>query len=108
MTKRMDELEFAAIVAREQGGSPYYVASLCDDLIRLSKLHRTACERYCNEEGFVPATIERREALIVRALEGSGIGVTFQHDPRGATVKLIVPSGFTNDWGKEGVCVPTA
>ena len=30
----------------------------------------------------------------------------FSGDPRGAVVKLKVPSGFTNDWGRVGVCVP--
>ena len=30
----------------------------------------------------------------------------FQGDPRGAVVKLKVPSGKTDDWGQEGLCVP--
>lgn len=29
----------------------------------------------------------------------------FQYDPRGATVKLAVPDGFTDDWGREGICL---
>ena len=29
----------------------------------------------------------------------------FQYDPRGATVKIAVPDGFTDDWGKEGICL---
>lgn len=35
-----------------------------------------------------------------------GIKPDFQGDPRGAVVKLKVPSGRTNDWGQTGVCVP--
>jgi len=31
----------------------------------------------------------------------------FQGDPRGACVKLKVPSGKTDDMGREGMCVPT-
>lgn len=31
----------------------------------------------------------------------------FNGDPRGACTKLRVPSGRTDDWGGEGVCVPT-
>lgn len=27
-------------------------------------------------------------------------------DPRGCVVKLGVPSGSTNDWGREGICIP--
>ena len=30
----------------------------------------------------------------------------FQGDPRGAVVKLVVPSGRTDDWGQTGLCVP--
>ena len=30
----------------------------------------------------------------------------FNGDPRGAVVKLAVPSGRTDDWGRTGVCVP--
>lgn len=31
----------------------------------------------------------------------------FSQDPRGACVKIKVPSGKTNDWGQKGICVPT-
>lgn len=31
----------------------------------------------------------------------------FSGDPRGACVKLRVPSGKTDDWGQTGICVPT-
>lgn len=30
----------------------------------------------------------------------------FNGDPRGAVLKVKVPSGRTDDWGREGVCVP--
>jgi hypothetical protein len=32
----------------------------------------------------------------------------FTYDPRGATVKLHLPSGATNSFGGEGWCVPTS
>ena len=35
-----------------------------------------------------------------------GIVPVFQGDPRGAVLKLQVPSGKTNDWGRTGICVP--
>ena len=53
------------------------------------------------------AQLEKRIRAIVAEL-GDGFGVVFQGDPRGCTVKLTVPSGRTNDWGREGICVPTA
>lgn len=51
--------------------------------------------------------LEKRIKEIVAGL-GEGFGVIFQGDPRGSTVKITVPSGKTDDWGKEGICVPTA
>lgn len=51
--------------------------------------------------------LEKRIRAIVSEL-GEGFGVIFHGDPRGSTIKITVPSGRTNDWGKEGICVPTA
>ena len=53
------------------------------------------------------AQLEKRIRAIVAGL-GAGFGVVMGGDPRGCTVKVTVPSGRTNDWGKEGICVPTA
>src|SRR3989442_12847614 len=107
-SKRFDHFEFAAIVAKETNGrfNTSQIAHLCNDLARLTRFHRTACERYCNEADFKPETIDRIEIRIVKALEASGMGARFQHDPRGATVKLTVPSGFQNDGGQEAGGVP--
>lgn len=35
-----------------------------------------------------------------------GVEPIFSGDPRGAVVKLKVTSGKTDDWGREGICVP--
>jgi hypothetical protein len=51
--------------------------------------------------------LETRLRAIVASL-GRRFGVIFSGDPRGATVKITVPSGRTNDWAREGICVPTA
>lgn len=62
-----------------------------------------------NEHGTVPrinvreAAIERRVSALCAA---HGLVPVFNGDPRGAVLKLKVPSGVTNDWGREGVCVP--
>jgi hypothetical protein len=37
-----------------------------------------------------------------------GCKPVFQGDPRGNTLKIVVPDGYTNDWGREGICVPTS
>jgi hypothetical protein len=51
--------------------------------------------------------LERRIREICAAL-GPGFEPVFNGDPRGATVKIRVPSGRTNDWGGIGICVPTS
>ena len=53
------------------------------------------------------AQLEKRIRTLVAEL-GEGFSVVLGGDPRGCTVKLIVPSGKTNDFGREGICVPTA
>lgn len=124
MTKRLDHMEFAAIVADEvafealrlRGNSrvtlPRNAALICDRIIRLAKSHHLAQEQLCNgyNVSFYEAKSDGLERLLRAAVAelGERFGVVFQGDPRGATVKLTVPSGYTNDWGNEGVCVPTS
>jgi hypothetical protein len=48
--------------------------------------------------------VERVEKLCAKI----GCKAIFQGDPRGNTIKVQMPDGFTNDWGKEGICVPTS
>jgi hypothetical protein len=47
----------------------------------------------------------RTQDLVDRALP-VGFKAVFAGDSRGCVFKLQVPSGRTNDWGKEGICVP--
>ena len=48
------------------------------------------------------------EARITVLAQSIGCRVIFSGDPRGATVKLAMPDGYTDDWGHQGVCVPTS
>jgi hypothetical protein len=43
---------------------------------------------------------------IKREADAFGARVKFSGDPRGCTVKLLFHDGATNDWGREGWCVP--
>ena len=58
------------------------------------------------------ARLEKKEARIEAKLTELcatfGGKPIFQGDPRGNTIKIAVPDGYTNDWGKEGICVPTS
>jgi hypothetical protein len=84
-------------------------------LIRLAAAHQKAMEDYCNgtfqaydaEGEAVPKLANLRKRIEKLAVECGCTGVHFQGDPRGATVKLNFKNGATNDWGKEGWCVPT-
>lgn len=56
--------------------------------------------------------IERRIRQLVESIpdtDAGPISVVFSGDPRGCTVKLVMPGPYAslhNDWGHEGVCVP--
>jgi hypothetical protein len=50
---------------------------------------------------------DRAKTRIVSLCALSSMTPVFNNDPRGACVKLQVPSGKTNDWGQIGICVPT-
>lgn len=54
----------------------------------------------------VAVQAQRAEHAIVKALAPHKVTPVFSGDPRGATVKLKVPSGRTDDWGQVGICVP--
>lgn len=51
---------------------------------------------------------ERIERKVTELCAEWGCKPVFQGDPRGNTLKIQVPDGYTNDWGKEGICVPTS
>lgn len=48
-----------------------------------------------------------RTAELIRACLPEGYHPIINGDPRGAVLKIGVPSGKTNDWGREGIYVPT-
>jgi hypothetical protein len=84
-------------------------------LCRHGRTYARLQEAQCN--GLTPrqeAWAEKREAQLTKRItaicEGLGAGFVpvFNGDPRGATVKIRVPSGRTNDWGGVGICVPTS
>ncbi len=84
-------------------------------MIRLAKAHQKGMEDYCNgtvqlygeDEELTPAFAKLRKKIVDLAKGNGCAGVHFQGDPRGCTVKLILKNGETNDWGKDGWCVPT-
>ncbi len=83
-------------------------------LIRLATKHHKMMEDYCNgveiydEDGEALPRLQELRTKCEEAAEAAGCkGVNFSGDPRGATVRLILPNEDTNDWAKEGWIVPT-
>ena len=77
-------------------------------LVRLSKRHARFQELGCNR-GLSAAeerAEQRCEDAIRRVCQGLGCEPVFSGDPRGCTVRLRVPSGRTDDFAQEGVCIP--
>ena len=72
-------------------------------------MYQGRCVRACNIqtdnafEGRTKALGKRIEALATKL---GAVGVKLGGDPRGCTVKLQWADGATNDFGKEGWCVP--
>ena len=51
-------------------------------------------------------TEARARQRILAAIEPYNLTANFGGDPRGSICTLQVPSGYTNNWGRDGVYVP--
>jgi hypothetical protein len=91
------------------------------ELIQLACRHEKYMEGHCNgewpygrtwegaEDGEHPKVVQHCRERIKILAEGCGAkGVILGGDPRGCTCKLVFHDGFTNDFAKEGYCVPTS
>lgn len=107
MTARKDILEFGFHVGRHiPGATPWHA----ERLLRYGAGHKRLTEADCNR-GLTPDEQKRLDSLRKRVLDMAlsvGSSARFSGDPRGATIKLACSDGFTNDWGKVGLCVPTS
>ena len=83
----------------------------CASMLRLAQTRQSLAIAECNVElskaqrTRIDNTTRDIESLCVTA--GKGYGCKVGGDPRGCVVKLTVPSGYVNDFGREGICVPT-
>ena len=110
MSYQKDRAEFLAIMTQELPGyTAHHVAEICRNLCMLAQTARRYAVIDCTiglTESQARAD-ERNDARIRALVESVGCGVVLSGDPRGAVVKVTVPSGRTNDWGQIGICVPT-
>lgn len=112
---------FESSIANESSKPFFEARKLASLICRHAKTYARIQEAYCNGPGDFATgkqidrwqtEIERREANLERRIReicaelGEGFTPIFSGDPRSCTLKLKVPSGRTNDWAHEGVCVP--
>jgi hypothetical protein len=105
-TSRNEILEFALAMGRHSTVSLHD----CKRLLHYGATVKRLAELACNRE-LTPSEIRKDEKIqmdILAICAPHDCEVKFGGDPRGCTVKIAVPDGYTNDWGKEGICVPTA
>lgn len=96
-------------------GTTHEILETCSLICRHAATIARLAEKDCNE-GLTPAELRRDERAMqtIRALVmdlphvfGERIRVEFQGDPRGPTVKLIIPDGRGESWfGDSYINVP--
>ena len=100
------KLEFVYAMAKHSAVS----LNDCYRLMRygatVGQLAETACNRELTEREI--RKDEKVQMDIIEILAPHDCSAKFGGDPRGCTVKIRVPDGYTNDWGQEGICVPTS
>ena len=100
------------------------ISNTCSAICRLAttykRLQEQACNGYQDWQGNwdeqATKRAEAKEARIeeqIKALclqlptiDSKAIVPDFGGDPRGATIKLVMPDGRADDWGRTGICVP--
>lgn len=98
-------MEFACLMAKH---APQFPLTQLQRVMRLSSTINWLATEDCNTglTDWKRAKYHRFRNKVRDLCAEYGCGVKFSGDPRGATVKIVVPDGYTNDWGGEGICVP--
>ncbi len=104
--KKPTDAEQLALDIKRNGGRA--TVTTAAHLIRLAKRYDRMQTRQCNEpvDAAFYVAETKVEAEITKAAERCLCGVKLGGDPRGSVVKLILPSGQTNDFVKAGWFVP--
>jgi hypothetical protein len=99
-----DKMEFAYAMAKHST----VTQRECLRLLRLAATVQRLATEACNR-ALTPKEVRKDEKVqmdIIAILAPHDCEAKFQGDPRGCCVKVVVPDGYTNDWGREGICVP--
>jgi hypothetical protein len=108
------KLEFVYLMAKHSNAT----LADCQRLMHLGASLGRLAEDHCNFDCEKSHGLKDEECPKQKRLEQKVMDICyaitpicrprFQHDPRGNTVKIVVPDGHTNDLGREGICVPTS
>ena len=104
MPSTKEKLEFVFAMARHTN----VTFRDCQRIMRYAATIQRLAETACNRE-LTKAEIlrdEKSQMDIIAICAPSDVEAKFSGDPRGCVVKLKVSDGYTNDWGREGICVP--
>jgi hypothetical protein len=114
MTTTKDKLEFALLMGRHTRATLRQVQALMRYASTLQRLAEDDCNIATDDAGLERRTRKRHhiarkvhEILAELEAEQPGFKAIISGDPRGAVLKISVPSGVTNDFGGEGICVPS-
>ena len=113
MSKTAELAAYVAALAQHfKGYHPDVIAQNALKLRRQATRHAWYCLQACNRglTDAEEAAQDKLEAAMAAHVSAnfSGVRVEFQHDPRGATVKLILPDGRSNSFAGGYWCVPTS
>ena len=100
------KVEFAYLMAKHSQATLHDITRLMYYGSSYGRLATDACNRMLDKAE--EAKWLRVTNAILAICCDAGCLPRFQNDPRGNTVKIQVSDGFTNDWGREGICVPTS
>jgi hypothetical protein len=99
-----DKLEFVYAMAKHSAITLRDIQKLMRYAASCQRLAETACNRELTVQEI--RKDENCMAEIIAILAPLDCEAKFNGDPRGCVVKIRVPDGYTNDWGREGICVP--
>jgi hypothetical protein len=110
-----DKLEFVFAMGRHSAATIHDIQRLMRYGATLGNIAEAHCNGDCpynphdyDGTGRDCPKQERIEKKVIELCEIFGAKPVFQQDPRGCVLKIQVPDGYTNDWGREGICVPTS
>jgi hypothetical protein len=127
-TTRKAREEFVSLIAQHSGDTwkngqrlqAISVFQFAEKLMRygatLGRIAENQCNGYQTYDFQWNERAEARDAVKEKRIQKKvtelcalfGCVPIFQGDPRGHTLKIACRDGFTNDWGKEGISVPTS